>query len=51
MGQGLFNGEEGPATHIHLNEPIGLFVDAAGVLYIADTFNRRVRAVQFAEGP
>jgi sugar lactone lactonase YvrE len=49
MGQGLFNGEEGPATHMNLNEPIGLFVDAAGILYIADTFNGRVRAVHFEE--
>lgn len=47
MGQGLFNGEEGPATHMNLNEPIGLFVDAAGVLYIADAFNERIRAVHF----
>lgn len=49
MGQGLFNGEEGPATHMNLNEPIGLFVDAAGILYIADTFNQRVRVVHFAD--
>lgn len=48
MGQGLFNGEEGPATHIRLNEPVGLFVDANGVLYVADAFNARVRAVHFA---
>lgn len=49
LGQGLFNGEEGPATHMNLNEPIGLFVDAAGILYIADTFNQRIRAVHFAD--
>ena len=28
---------------------IGLFVDAAGVLYIADAFNARIRALHFAE--
>lgn len=48
-GSGLFNGEEGPATAMNLNEPIGLFVDSDGVLYIADAFNARIRAVYFAE--
>jgi sugar lactone lactonase YvrE len=47
-GNGLFTGEEGPATAVGLNEPFSVFVDAAGVLYIADTFNARVRAVRFA---
>ena len=50
-GSGLFNGEEGPATEMHLNEPVGLFVDATGVLYIADTFNARIRAVYFVAVP
>ena len=40
------NREKGPATKVWLNEPIGLFVDDdAGVLYIGDTFNARIRAV------
>jgi sugar lactone lactonase YvrE len=47
FGQGKFNGDEGPATKMRLNEPGGLFVDEAGVLYIADTFNDRVREVRF----
>ena len=29
-----------------LNDPIGAFVDAAGVLYIADTFNARIKTVR-----
>jgi sugar lactone lactonase YvrE len=48
-GGGEFNGDEGPATEIDLNEPIGLFVDEVGDLYIADTFNARVRKVHFAQ--
>lgn len=48
-GLPVFNGDAGPATQIHLNDPIGLFVDAAGVLYIADTFNVRILAVRFAD--
>jgi sugar lactone lactonase YvrE len=42
-----FNGEKGPATEVWLNEPIGLFVDDdAGVLYIADSSNGRIRALR-----
>jgi trimeric autotransporter adhesin len=45
-----FNREEGTATKVMLKQPIGLFVDDdAGVLYIGDTFNARVRAV-YLEG-
>ncbi len=50
-GLPTFNGDDGPATGIHLNDPIGLFVDGAGVLYIADTFNTRIRAVHFPDAP
>jgi hypothetical protein len=40
------NREKGPAKKVWLNEPIGLFFDDhAGVLYIGDTFNARIRAV------
>jgi sugar lactone lactonase YvrE len=40
------NREKGPATKVWLSEPIGLFFDDdAGVLYIGDTFNARIRAV------
>src|SRR5215212_1338565 len=46
-GEAGFNREEGPATKVMLNDPIGLFFDdASGVLYIADPFNARIRAVR-----
>ncbi len=38
-------GDGGPAPSAQLNAPAGLVVDAGGVLYIADTQNRRVRSV------
>jgi sugar lactone lactonase YvrE len=45
-GETGFNREEGTATKVMLNEPVGLFVDDdPGVLYISDTFNARIRAV------
>lgn len=38
-------GADGPATSSALNRPTGLFLDAAGNLYITDTNNHRVRRV------
>jgi hypothetical protein len=46
-GQGLFNGD-GLATEVQLNESVSVYVDANDVLYIADTFNGRIRVVHFA---
>ena len=40
-----FGGDGGPATRALLNTPTGLATDARGNLYIADTFNDRVRMV------
>jgi len=40
-----FAGDGGPATQALLNGPLGLALDAAGNLYIADSQNRRVRKI------
>jgi sugar lactone lactonase YvrE len=40
-----WSGDGGPATDAKLNRPSGVFVDAAGDLYIADTRNKRIRRV------
>jgi hypothetical protein len=44
-GIGGFGGDGGPATSAQLNYPTGVGVDTAGNLFIADTFNSRVRKV------
>jgi hypothetical protein len=44
-----FSGDGGPATSAQLNAPIGVAVDTAGNLFIADRNNHRVRKV--AGGP
>jgi len=40
-----FGGDKGQATSALLNGPTGVAVDSNGILYIADTLNRRVRQV------
>jgi uncharacterized protein (TIGR03437 family) len=40
-----FSGDGGPASAADLNQPQGVAADAAGNLYIADTFNNRIRMV------
>ena len=40
-----FSGDNGPATDAMLDGPLGLAVDDSGVLYIADSGNNRIRAV------
>ena len=46
-GNGLtkFSGDNGPATLAGINDPTGVCVDAAGSVYITDTFNNRIRRV------
>ena len=40
-----FSGDGRPATRAELNFPVGVAVDAAGNLLIADTNNNRIRRV------
>ncbi len=44
-GQSGFSGDGGPATAATFNVPLGMAVDAAGNLYIADDLNFRIRKV------
>jgi len=44
-GSGVFAGDGGAATNASLNNPYGVTMDAAGNLYIADTYNQRIRKV------
>jgi alpha-tubulin suppressor-like RCC1 family protein len=44
-GTAGFSGDDGPATSAALNSPLGVAIDAAGNLFIADTNNHRIRKV------
>lgn len=44
LGNG-FSGDNGPAVRAQLSAPAGVAVDAAGVIYIADYLNGRVRQI------
>ena len=45
-----FSGDGGPAAAATLSGPLGLSVDAAGNLYLADASNSRIRRVNAATG-
>jgi uncharacterized protein (TIGR03437 family) len=45
-----FSGDEGPAASAQLSFPSGVAVDAAGNIYIADSYNQRIRRVSAATG-
>jgi uncharacterized protein (TIGR03437 family) len=45
IGSPGYSGDGGAATSAALDQPEGVAVDASGLLYIADTFNNRVRVV------
>lgn len=45
-----FTGDDGPAAAATLSNPLGVAVDPAGNVYIADTFNQRMRVVTAATG-
>src|SRR6266568_6698180 len=45
-----FSGDGGTATSAELSSPVGVAVDAAGNLLIADVFNERVRVVAASTG-
>ena len=45
-----YGGDGGPATGASLSSPSGVAVDASGNLFIADTYNSRVRKVDVDSG-
>ncbi len=49
-GQKGFEGDGGLAVYAKLNGPEGVFVDAYGNIYIADTYNQRIRKVDAQTG-
>ena len=48
--KGRFKGDGGPAVAATLHFPSAVAVDSRGTLYIADTFNHRIRCVDAATG-
>lgn len=49
-GQAAYTGDGGPATDSGLAGPSGLALSPDGMLYVADTFNGRIRMVDLSTG-
>jgi sugar lactone lactonase YvrE len=49
-GTAGYSGDGGAATSAELNYPVGAVVDSAGDIYIADTYNQRIRKVTASTG-
>ena len=49
-GEAGFSGDGGPATEARLSWPLGVFLDAGGNMFIADTENYRIRRVDGQTG-
>jgi sugar lactone lactonase YvrE len=47
-GAAQFGGDGGPASACSLNYPFGVALDPSGNIYIADTFNHRIRMIAAA---
>jgi hypothetical protein len=43
-----YGGDGGPAISCFLNNPAGVYIDGAGIMYIADSHNERIRRVDAA---
>ena len=49
-GTSSYSGDNGAATSATLNYPYGVGLDTAGNVYIADTYNHRIRKVTISTG-